>query len=139
MKYKFIPHTADIKFQAYGATLSEAFENSALAMFNAMYKGRIKRRIKKKIAVKGKDNESLLYNFLEELLYLLDTKGLFLSSVKVKIDEKNKKLEAEVIGDNAENYEIGLDVKAVTYNEMFVKKEKGKKGNKFICQVVLDV
>ncbi len=134
-KFKFLKHTADIKFQAFGDSLAQAFENSALAVINAMYKGKVKKKIKKKIQVKGKDLESLLYNFLEELLFLLDSQGFFLSSAKVNIGKKNLKLSAELLGDKAENYKIGLDVKAITYNEMYVKKQ----GNKYICQVVLDV
>lgn len=138
-KFKFLEHTADIKFQAFGKTLEKAFENSALAMFNAMYKGKIKQKTKKSIKVQGKDYESLLYNFLEEILFLLDSEGFFLSSCKVKIGKsKNKnKLVAELQGDKAKNYRIGLDVKAVTYNEMFVKQNTKK--NQWICQVVLDV
>lgn len=142
MKFKFLEHTADMKFQAFGKTLEEAFENAALAMFNVMYEGKVNTEIRKKIKVEGKDIESLLYNFLEELLFLLDTKNFFLSKVKVKINkikiENNKenfKLEAELSGDEARNYEISLDVKAVTYNEMFVKKQD----KVYICQVVLDV
>lgn len=152
MKYKYLEHTADIKFQAFGKTLAEAFENSAYAMFNAMHEGRVAGKLKKKIKVKGKDLESLLYNFLEELLFLLDSENFFLSKIKVKIDEKKLLLEAEAFGDEAKNYEIHLDVKAVTYNEMFVKQEKAKlfgvpktkkflrqEKNKYICQVVIDV
>ncbi len=135
MKYKFLEHTADVKFRAFGKTLAEIFKNSALAMFNIMYKGRIKAKKKKKIKVKGRDLESLLYNFLEELLFLLDSENFFLSRIKVKIDEKKLELKADLEGDNAGNYKIGLDVKAVTYNEMFVK----KLGKKWVCQVVLDV
>ena len=135
MKYKFLEHTADIKFQAFGTTLEKAFENSALAMFNTMYSESVKNKIKKRIRVKGKDFENLLYNFLEELLFYLDSENFFLSKIKVKIDEKNLTLEAEAEGDEAKNYAIHLDVKAVTYNEMKVEKEK----NKYACQVVLDV
>lgn len=135
MKYKYFEHTADIKFQAFGKTVEKAFENSALAMFNTMCSETVKRKIKKTINVKGKDLESLLYNFLEELLFYLDSENFFLSRIKVKIDEKKLTLEAEAQGDLAGKYPIHLDVKAVTYNEMFVKREK----NKYICQVVLDV
>ena len=133
MKYKFLEHTADIKFQAFGKTIEEAFENSAYAMFNAMFDGKVKNAREVKIKVKGKDYESLLYNFLEEMLFLLDTKNFFLSRIKVKI--KDYSLEAELYGDSVKKYRTNLDVKAVTYNQMFVKKEKGK----FITQVVLDV
>ena len=82
----------------------------------------------------GKDNESLLYNFLEELIILFDEKQFFLFGVE-KIEIKNGKLRAEVVGDKAENYKISLDVKAITYSEMFVKQEK----DKWVSQVVLDV
>jgi len=132
-KFKFFEHTADAKFRAYGKTLDKAFENAALAMFNVMYKGKVKKTGKKKMKVKGSDKESLLYNFLEELLFLLDTKSFFLSSVKVKI--RDNMLEAEVSGDNAKNYRVMTDVKAVTYNEMFVKYEK----DRWVVQVVVDV
>ena len=136
MKFKFLEHTADIKFQAFGDTIEEVFENSALAMFNTMHDGKIKSKKSFKIKVKGKDFESLLYNFLEELLFLFDSKCFFLAKVeKIEIDGKKFKLEAKVFGDDAKNYEIHLDIKAITYNEMFVQKVK----NKWVAQVVLDV
>ncbi len=134
-RFKFLKHTADVKFQAFGNNLAQVFENSALAMMSVMYKGKVKNRMKKRINIKGKDLENLLYNFLEEFLFLLDSEGFFLSKVKVNIDEKSLKLTAELQGDKAENYKIGLDVKAITYNEMYVK----KRGKSYICQVVLDV
>jgi SHS2 domain-containing protein len=135
MNYKFLPHTADIKFRAYGTTIEKAFENSAVAMFSAMYKGKIKGNVKRKISANGKDLESLLYDFLEKLLILLDSENLFLSKVKVKIEKDKFKLTGEVVGNNAKNYKIGLDVKAVTYNDIFVKKINGR----WVCQVVIDV
>ena len=135
-KFKFLEHTADVKFQAFGKSLGEVFENCALAMFNAMYEDKIKEVKEFKIKAEGKDFESLLYNFLEEFLVLLDSENFFLSRVKsIKVDEKNLKVEAVIVGDDAESYKIPLDVKAITYNDMFVKRE----GDKWVAQVVLDV
>ncbi|MEK6917853.1 MAG: archease [Nanoarchaeota archaeon] len=136
MKYKFLPHTADIKFQAFGKTIEEAFENSALAMLSDIYNKKIKETKKIKIKVKGQDFESLLYNFLEEFLFLLDSKRFLVSKVKkIKIDKKNFKLEAEISGDDAKNYGFTNTVKAITYNSMFIK----NKNKKWVTQVVLDV
>ena len=135
MKYEFLEHTADVKYRAYGKTLSSCFSNSAIAMFKAMYSEKIENKIKKKIKVSGKDLERLLYNFLEELLILLDSENFFVSKIKVQVDKKKLELTADVFGDDASKYEIGLQVKAVTYNEMFVKKLKGE----YVSQVVLDV
>lgn len=134
MKFKFLEHTADVKFQAYGKSLEEVFVNSAMALKEVMFgKIKIKENIKKKFSVEGKDDSSLLYQFLEQFLYLLDAENFIFSKVKVKI--KDGKLEAQVYGDKASNYKFTNDVKAITYNSMFVKKDKGK----FVCQVVLDV
>jgi SHS2 domain-containing protein len=133
-EFKFIEHTADIKFQAFGNTLEEAFKNSAIALTKSMYEGKIKEKISKKIKVKGKDNERLLFEFLGELIFLLDSEDFILSKIK-NLKIKNNKLEAEVIGDNASDYDFSNEVKAVTYNEMFVKKQN----NKYVIQVIVDV
>lgn len=137
MKYKFLPHTADIKFRAYGKTIEEAYENSLLALKESIIpKTRIKKLKKRKIKVKGRDYESLLYNFLEEFLFLLDAEDFLISKVQnLKINKKNFTAVAIIKGDKASNYEFTNDVKAITYNDMFIKYEKGM----WITQVVLDV
>lgn len=134
MKFKFLKHTADIKFRAFGETEEEVFENAAYALINIMCKGKVKPLIKKKIKINGKDNESLLYNFLEEFLFLVETQEFLLAKIK-NIKIQGNKLVCEVLGDDSRNYELHRHVKAVTYNEMFVRREK----NKYICQVVVDV
>lgn len=135
MKYLFLEHTADVEFQAFGKSLNEVFENAALALFSAMYKGKVAKKVKKKIKIDGGNKESLLYNFLEELLFLLDSENFFLSDVKVKIDKNGNSLEAMIYGDNASNYEISLQVKAITYHDMLIE----SKDKKWIAQVVVDV
>lgn len=134
-KFKFLPHTADIKFQAYGKNLEEVYENSAYAMMGQIFSNRIKEKKKKKFEVSGKDLESLMYNFLEEFLYLIDAEKFICGKVKVKISKDRKNLKAEVYGDDVKNYKTEMSIKAVTYNDMFVKKIK----NQWVSQVVLDV
>ncbi len=135
--YKFLEHTADVKFLASGKTIEDAFISSFEALKETISgKLKIKTRIKKKIKVKGKDFESLLYNFLEEFLFLLDSESFLAAKVgKLKINKKKFELEAEVLGDKADNYKFTNDVKAITYNSMFVKQEK----DEWKIQVVLDV
>jgi SHS2 domain-containing protein len=136
MKFKILEHTADGKFKAFGKSLEEAFSSSSLAMLSLMTKDRIKEKIKKKINVKGKDKEQLLYNFLEEILFLLDSENFILSKVKkIKINQEKVGLTCEITGDKVKDYEVFGNVKAITYNSMFIKKQK----NKFIIQVVVDM
>jgi SHS2 domain-containing protein len=135
MRYKFFEHTADVKFQSYGKTLEESFQNAALALKEVIMKGKqkVNEKIEKKIIIKEKDNVALLQKFLEEFLFWLDAEDFIFSKVKVEIS--NYKLIGEVYGDKASSYKFTNDVKAVTYNQMKVWKEK----DKFICQAVLDV
>ena len=88
----------------------------------------------KKIRVSGNDAESLLYNFLEEFIYLFDSENFLVSEVKKIKIEKNK-LVAEVSGEEISDKKVTNQVKAITYNEMFIKEESGN----WIAQVVLDV
>jgi SHS2 domain-containing protein len=138
-KFKFFDHTADAKFQAYGKSMEEAFSNAALAMFSIITDTeKINKKTKKEIKAEGRDLKSLLYNFLEELLFLIDTENFLLNSIKeISIKETNGKfrLNALVLGDKAENYETNGDIKAVTYNEMEINEEK----DKFMVQVVVDI
>ena len=136
MKYKFLEHTADIKFQAFGKSIEKVFENSAKALINSIYKNKIKKKITKSIKIKAKDFESLLYNFLEEIIVLIDTDNFLCSKVKnIKIDNKKFSLTAELIRDSSEKYEIQTHVKAVTMSEMFIKQQ----GKRWISQVVVDI
>ncbi len=154
MKYKFIPHTADIQFQAYGNSLEECFENCGYALLHVMCKQKVKHIIKKKMVVKGKDRKSLLYNLLEEILYFFEVGGFLISEIKnlrilgtiaketkVKDTKRfyNLELTCEIYGDNVRNYNIDLQVKAVTYHDMFIKEETSEKGKRFSAQVVVDV
>ena len=34
LRYRFIPHTADVRFLAYGDSIGQMLENSLLAMFD---------------------------------------------------------------------------------------------------------
>jgi len=142
MKYKFLSHTADVKFQAYGNSIAETYKNSVYALKETICgKIKVKPKIKKIIAVNGKDNESLLYNFLEEFLFLLDSEGYLVTEVSNifinPVNGKGGKLKAEVYGDKIEDYKISNSVKAVTYNDMFIRFDV--KTKMWISQVVLDV
>ena len=135
MSYKFLEHTADVKFRAEGLTIEELFVSVAEAM-NETIRGDIKilEQKEKAFEVEGKDSVNLLYNFLEEFLFLLDAENFLVSKIKI-LEIDGTKLKCVVLGDDADNYKFTNDVKAVTYNDLDVGEfEKG-----FFCEVVLDV
>ncbi len=131
--FEFLEHMADIKFAARGATPAGVFESAARAVSSYIASGaRVKEKLEAHIEVQGKDYESLLYAFLDELLYLLDAEGFLVARAEVEIE--NMTARATLSGDAAKDYEI-QHVKAATYAEMYLKETM--KG--WEAQVVLDV
>ncbi len=133
--YEFLSHTADLKVRAWGMSLAATFGACADGLREAMCGDmRAAARIRRSIRVEGRDHEALLYNFVEEFLYLLDAEGFIFSKVD-GIDISEDALTAEVAGDSAMNYEFANAVKAVTYSEMIVRDE----GERWVAEFVLDV
>jgi SHS2 domain-containing protein len=137
MAYKYLDHTADVKFIAEGNTTEEAFIECTRALKDSICGGiNIIPRIEKKIEIQDTNLENILYKFLEEFLILLDSESFLFSEVSnIKIDSKSNNLKARVKGDRAENYKFTNNVKAITYSQMQIKKSK----DKVTCTVVLDV
>lgn len=139
-EYEFLEHTADAKFLAHGHTLEGAFSNAAKALFSLVVDPvQLSSSVKKQFHLKGHDEKALLYNFLEELLFLLDSEFFGLKDVRsmeIKRQDNGFVLDAIVVGQKiTEGMEMGGHVKAITYNEMEINRhDKG-----VTVQVVLDL
>ena len=143
MPYKFVEDlsVADTAFQASGDSLEEMFESAALATTNVMVKdlGKIELKKRRKMTVSDKSIEKLLFNFLQEIIYLKDAEHLVFGkyTVKIKNREGTYSLDCTALGEQLDmkNHELVVDVKAVTYHLFEVKQE----GKKWKSQVILDI
>src|SRR3989338_2137285 len=138
-KFEFLEHTGDVKFRAYGKNVGEVFQNCALAVSSVFSRnGEINETGKKEFVLSENNYESLLYQFIEELIYLFDVDAFVVSRAEVKLTEENGKITAYVLvyGDDASNYSDLDAIKSPTYAEMYVKQLKNKTWE---AQVVVDV
>ena len=145
-KYDYFDVTADIGFYAYGNTLEEAYENAGLAMFDVITDiGDVKKEESRDFEIVSEDLVSLLYDYLEELLFLQDTEFLFFSDFNVDIEKivddssdlNNYKLTCSAYGEEI-NWDIHIpksEVKAITFHKMDVKKDDGV----FKLRAILDL
>jgi SHS2 domain-containing protein len=138
-RYRILPHTADGKFQAFGATLEEAFGNAALAMASLMWDWpSVEPKVRHFIHVTGVDREQLLVKFLGEVLYLFETRQFLLGrvdGVRIRPQFEGFGLEAVLAGEPvAERHELFGDIKAVTYHDLKIEECDG-----FTVQVVVDM
>jgi len=122
-KFRFLDHTSDAKFQAYGRTLEEAFANAALAMASLMWDpAGVEKKLDHPVDVRGRDLEQLLVRFLGEIIFSFETQSYLVATVDHLTIEKTGegfRLQAIFRGDDRRaKYAIFGEVKAVTYNEM---------------------
>jgi SHS2 domain-containing protein len=139
--YEFLEHMADAYIAAYGKDLAEAFENAAVAMFDVMTDvDNVNPEVEDYVEVSGEDEYALLYNWLEALLIKSEIDEMLYS--KFKIFELNKtadrfRLKAKIWGEkfNPEKHLQKVGVKAMTYHQMEIIKEKDETTVKFILDI----
>jgi len=136
MSFQLFEHTADIGVEAYGSTLEEAFEEVAKGMFSIITNGsKIESKERRVIRLPvDSDKEQLVVDWLSELLYINDVEGLVFGEFKVKI---NNELVGEAWGEeyDREKHGYGVEIKAVTYHMLQIK--RNKKG--FHIRVLFDI
>ena len=89
MGFRFVEDitTADVAFEAKGKDLTELFQSAAQAVIESMANPKtIKPVIVKEIKKKNKDVEKLLFEFLEEIVYLKDRDAMVFGEIKVKVE-----------------------------------------------------
>ena len=119
MKFEFFDHTADLGAHVYGATKEELFQNAAAALYHALGEFKLKGDGKTEfLKLKADTPEELLVEFLSELLFRFDARGLLFDQIEIQ-ELKPGYLAAKIEGaevnlaDSEPNYEI----KAVTYHQ----------------------
>ena len=123
-KYEYFEATADIGLKAYGKDLNEAFENAGLAIFNIISDTSGIDALKEiEFEVTSEDEVSLLYDYLEELLFYHEVEFMLFSEFHVEIDE-NLHLKAKIIGEEIDwdKHERKTEIKAITFHKMDVKR-----------------
>jgi SHS2 domain-containing protein len=134
--FEFINHTADVGVVAYGASLSEAFSNAARALFSLIVELRsVRETLSRGIELKAPDDESLLVEWLNELIYLFDTENILFRRFDVTVLGEGR-LRATGYGEKVDRsrHRLKVGVKAATYHMLRVTKDNG-----YRVQVIFDI
>jgi len=128
MKYEYIKDlTSDVAFNAYGSTMKELFLNSAEALVNIVCDiKKVKPEKRIEVEVKGDSYDDLLFNWLQEIIALIDTEEMFYSKFVIEELAENR-LIGEIYGESTKP-ELGKTlVKALTNHKFSITDQKGKK------------
>lgn len=129
--FEYLDHTADVQLHAWGPTLEAAFAAVGLAMFNYMTPIdaiNMDESCTRVVEASGHDLDSLLFSWLDELLFIFSTELLVFSDIKVTaLDRQEYKITATGRGEKFDRtrHEIGTEVKAITYSAMQIREQEG--------------
>jgi SHS2 domain-containing protein len=135
--FRVLEHTADIGFEAFGATREEVFANAARALFHIIVElDSVEPRETVNLRVEGADPPSLLVNWLSELLYLQDTEGwLFRDFAVDSLSEKSLTAAGQGEKFHPARHQLKLLVKAITYHQLALEPT----ANGWRAQVYVDI
>ena len=133
--------TADVAFEAWGQTIEEMFIAAAEATMNVMVADleKIERRESREIEIRSDAIDMLLFNLLQEVIFLKDAEQLLLriENVEIGYDDGLYFLKAIGWGEQIDpgKHELIVDVKAVTLH-MFKVEQTPRGWDTFI---ILDI
>jgi SHS2 domain-containing protein len=125
-RFELIEHTADVGLVAYGETLAEAFANAAYGMFSiiAGLDG-VREAEFRRVEISEEDMESLLFEWLNRLLYIFDVEMLLFRRFDI-IEFGEGRLLAVCRGEKYDpsRHHLKTGVKSATYHLLTVDREK---------------
>ncbi|MGQ9546636.1 MAG: archease [Dehalococcoidia bacterium] len=135
--FETIDHTADVGIVAYGRDVAELFSNAGLALFSLITElESIEEKLHRTLEVSSEDPDSLLVNWLNELIYMFDAEHMLFN--RFDIDSLSANLlcvtcYGEMFDPSKHTIKIG--VKAATYHMLTVQKDTGG----YKARVIFDI
>jgi SHS2 domain-containing protein len=135
-RWEHFEHGADIGVRGYGASVAEAFEQAALALTAVIADPATVRPLERvEFACEAPDNELLLAEWLNALVYEMATRRMLFSRFAVRLASDG--LTAEAWGEPVDvaRHHPAVEVKGATYTMLRVAPE----GAGWVAQTVVDV
>lgn len=129
-------HAADMGVRGIGGTKSEAFEQAALAMMAVVTDvAKVHARVPVELECEAPDDELLLVDWLNGVIYEIAARKMLFSHFVVQID--NFRLQGRAWGEAIDpgRHEQAIELKGATYTALRVRHLKGC----WIAQTVVDV
>jgi SHS2 domain-containing protein len=135
MSFEEISHTADIKIRVRAPTLEALFSETFNALMQIMYGTERGGGIVKEIRVESHDNESLLLDFLSEVLFVSEVESLVFFNASISIH--GSQLTAELSGEPFDplRHSGGSEVKGISFSGLSIIHD----ANGYMLDIIFDV
>jgi SHS2 domain-containing protein len=137
MSYETFEHTADLGLRVRADDLNALFADAAAGLFSLIVPqlDTVRPRESIAIALQGHPSEFLLFDWLNELLYIYEVRHLLLCAFDVRVGDDG--LEATARGEPIDPARHALDheVKAITYHGLKLERHDGG----WLAEVIVDI
>jgi SHS2 domain-containing protein len=135
--YQVFEHTADLGIRVRAADLPTLFADAATGLSATLLEDltTVRPQVTRHIELQNADLVYLLFDWLNELLYLFDGEHLVLSKFDVRLE--GPLLHATVVGEafDPDRHRVGCEVKAITYHELKVERD----GADWLAEFIVDI
>jgi len=135
--FKIIDHSADTGIIVYGTDVEELFSNAALALFSLITEPEsIEEKLHLSLKVSSEDRDSLLVEWLNELIYIFDTQHILFNRFDIgSLTDDELKATCYGEGFDPTKHKIKMGVKAATYHMLKLEKN----GDSYKAQIIFDI
>ncbi len=136
-RWEHFEHDADVGVRGWGHTRAEAFEQAAVAMTAAITDPELVRPLMRvELNLPDDDEELLLTDWLNSLVYEMDTRRMLFGRFSVRIDRRRLTAIAEGEPVDVKRHRPAVEVKGATLTELKVAQQPD---GSWVAQCVVDV
>jgi len=137
MSYETFEHTADLGLRVRAADLDALFADAARGLFSIIIANLASVRPAESVQIEiaGDAPELLLFDWLNELLYLYEVRRLLLGRFEVSVGETGLKATAYGEPIDPTRHVLDHEVKAITYHGLKVERQDGG----WLAEVIVDI
>lgn len=135
--FETFEHTADLGLRVTASSREQLFTDAARGLFSMMVTNldEVEPVVKRTYEIPGSEDDYLLFDWLNELLYTFESEKLLLSSFDVSIEEGG--LQASAGGElmDLQRHQMEHEVKAITYHGLRVEQVDGS----WLAELIVDI
>jgi SHS2 domain-containing protein len=135
MSFEELSHTADVRIRVRARTLDLLFADAFLALMQTLFGSKRAGGWSKEIKMESPDTDSLLMDFLSEVLFICEVEGLVFTHADVTI--QGNSLIATLDGEpfDRTRHAEGTEVKGISYSGLAITQDT----NGYMLDILFDV
>lgn len=135
--YETFEHTADLGLRVRANDLETLFADAARGLFSMIVPEleTVRPAQQRQFQIAGRELDYLLFDWLNELLYVFDTEHVLFSEFDVQLTPEGVTVTARGEAFDPSRHELDHEVKAITYHGLRVERQN----NACMAEVIVDI